>query len=191
MSVFPSRLYVLQGRALWILNTATAPSISSIEWMNEWMNSSNVMGYEQLFFLKEEFLRMVLSNRAWNGSVISVNIRIILNVTHDLIWLPWWLSGKESACNAGDSSSIPGSRRPLGGGNGIPLQYSCLGIPRGQRSLVGYSSLRSQRVWHEWAHIQRWSPEHCEPPHPASFWWRIENWFPPAVLLYFSPLPVF
>ena len=152
MSVFPSRLYVLQGRALWILNTATAPSISSY-WMNEWMNSSNVMGYEQLFFWKEEFPRMVLGSRVWNGSITSVNIRIILNVTHDLIWLPWWLSGKESACNAGDLSSIPGSRRPLGGWNGTPLQYSCLGIPHGQRSLVGYSSLRSQRVWHDWAHI--------------------------------------
>ena len=25
--------------------------------------------------------------------------------------LPWWLSQKESACNAGDRHSIPGSRR--------------------------------------------------------------------------------
>ena len=28
--------------------------------------------------------------------------------------LPWWLSGAESACNAGDLSSISGSRRSLG-----------------------------------------------------------------------------
>ena len=34
--------------------------------------------------------------------------------------------GKESACNAGDLSSIPGSGRSLGEGNGNPLQYSCL-----------------------------------------------------------------
>ena len=37
--------------------------------------------------------------------------------------------GKESACNArdtGDSGSIPGWRRPPGGGYGYPLQYSCL-----------------------------------------------------------------
>ena len=33
---------------------------------------------------------------------------------------------KESACNAGDSSSIPGSGKSPGGGNGNPLQYSCL-----------------------------------------------------------------
>ena len=43
--------------------------------------------------------------------------------------LPWWLSGKESACNAedtGDSGSIPGLGRSPEGGHGNPLQYSCL-----------------------------------------------------------------
>ena len=34
--------------------------------------------------------------------------------------------GKESACSAGDPGSIPGSGRSLGGGNGHPLQSSCL-----------------------------------------------------------------
>ena len=33
---------------------------------------------------------------------------------------------KESACNAGDLTSIPGSRRSPGEGNGDSLQYSCL-----------------------------------------------------------------
>ena len=34
--------------------------------------------------------------------------------------------GKESACNAGDAGSIPGSVRSPGEGNSYPLQYSCL-----------------------------------------------------------------
>ena len=34
--------------------------------------------------------------------------------------------GKESACNAGDPGSIPGSVRSPGQGNGHPFQYSCL-----------------------------------------------------------------
>ena len=34
--------------------------------------------------------------------------------------------GKESACNAGDLSSIPGSGRSPGEGKGYPLQYSGL-----------------------------------------------------------------
>ena len=40
--------------------------------------------------------------------------------------LPRWLSGKESACNAGDMGLIPDSGRSPKGGNGNPLQYSCL-----------------------------------------------------------------
>ena len=40
--------------------------------------------------------------------------------------LPRWLSGKESACQAGDASLILGSGRSPGRGNGNPLQYSCL-----------------------------------------------------------------
>ena len=34
--------------------------------------------------------------------------------------------GKESACNAGDLGSIPGSGRSPGEGNGYSLQYSYL-----------------------------------------------------------------
>ena len=37
--------------------------------------------------------------------------------------------GQESACNAGDLGSIPGSGTSPGEGNGNPLRYSCLGIP--------------------------------------------------------------
>ena len=36
---------------------------------------------------------------------------------------------KESACNAGDPGWIPGLGRSPGGGNGNPLQYSCLENP--------------------------------------------------------------
>ena len=34
--------------------------------------------------------------------------------------------GSEHKVSAGDLGSIPGSRRSPGGGNGNPLQYSCL-----------------------------------------------------------------
>ena len=43
--------------------------------------------------------------------------------------LPCSSNGKESACNAGDLSLIPGSGRSSGEGNGNPLQYSCLENP--------------------------------------------------------------
>jgi len=58
---------------------------------------------------------------------------------YHLLGLTWWLTHKESACNAGDLGSILGLEISPGGGHGNPLQYSCLENPHGQRSLVGYS----------------------------------------------------
>ena len=48
-----------------------------------------------------------------------------------------------NAGDAGDAGSIPGSGRSLGGGQGNPLQYSCLENPHGQRSLAGHFMLTS------------------------------------------------
>ena len=42
---------------------------------------------------------------------------------------PGGSDGKESARSVGDLSSIPGSGRSPGEGNGNPLQYSCLENP--------------------------------------------------------------
>ena len=46
--------------------------------------------------------------------------------------LPWWLSGKASACNAGAThlGPIPGVGRPPGRGHGSPSQCSCLESPK-------------------------------------------------------------
>ena len=55
--------------------------------------------------------------------------------------------GKESACNAGNPGSIPGSGRSPGEGNGDPLQYSCLGNSM-DRGHGGLQSMGLQRVRH-------------------------------------------
>ena len=52
----------------------------------------------------------------------------------------WWLSGKESASQAGDLGSIPGSGRAPGERNGNPLHYSCLG------------NLMDRRAWQTTVH---------------------------------------
>ena len=44
-----------------------------------------------------------------------------------------------SAGHLRDKGSISGLGRSSGGGNGNPLQYSCLGESHGQRSLAGNS----------------------------------------------------
>ena len=41
---------------------------------------------------------------------------------------------KNPPINAGDAGSIPGWERPPGGGNGNPLQYSCLKNPMDSRA---------------------------------------------------------
>ena len=57
-------------------------------------------------------------------------IRKILSV--ELTWTKAWMGSsggsdsKESACNVGNESSIPGWGRSHGEENGYPLQYSCL-----------------------------------------------------------------
>ena len=58
---------------------------------------------------------------------------------------------KNPPANAGDMDSIPGLGRFPGGGNGNPLQYSCLENPHGQRGLVGYSPWGHKRVGHDLA----------------------------------------
>ena len=66
-------------------------------------------------------------------SVCSTFVTVLCMLKKNM-GLPWWLSGKESACNAGDTEdtcSIPRSGRFPGGGRGNPLQPSYLEEDRG------------------------------------------------------------
>ena len=45
---------------------------------------------------------------------------------YTILRAPGGSDSKQSACNAGDPGSIPGSGRSPGEGNGNPLQYLCL-----------------------------------------------------------------
>ena len=63
--------------------------------------------------------------------------------------LPWWFSGKGSACNAGDSedlSSIPGSGLIPWRRKWLPTPVVLPGKPHGQRSLASYSSQGRQEL---------------------------------------------
>ena len=72
--------------------------------------------------------------------IVQLLTRVQLFVTPmDFLGFPGGLEGKESACDVGDLSSIPGLGRFPGEENGNPLQYSCHGKFHGWKSLVGYS----------------------------------------------------
>ena len=57
--------------------------------------------------------------------------------------------------NAGDAGSIPASGRYPGEGNSYPLQCSYHGIPRGQKSLAGYSPWNGKE-----SNMTEWLPLH-------------------------------
>ena len=58
-------------------------------------------------------------------------------------------AGKESACNAGDPGSIPGSGRSPGEGVGYPLQYSWA-------SLVVEIVKNPPAMWETWVQSLGW-----------------------------------
>ena len=71
-----------------------------------------------------------------------------------MLGLPCWLRWKESTCNAGYLTSIPGLERSPGGGHCNSFQHSCLENPHGQRSLAGYSPW-GRRVGYHWVTKQQ------------------------------------
>ena len=74
--------------------------------------------------------------------VVTIIITVIISKIKCLLQFTWSFhsgsEGKECACNAGDTGSIPGLGRAFGEGNGYPLQYSCLENSMDMRSLVDY-----------------------------------------------------
>ena len=65
--------------------------------------------------------------------------------------LPHWLSGEESACNAGDAGDvglIPGLGRSPGRRHGNPLQYSSMDNPWTEEP-GGIHAMKLQRVGHD------------------------------------------
>ena len=86
---------------------------------------------------------------------------------------------KDLPANAGDAGSIPGWRRFPGGGNGNPLQYSCLGNPtdRGAWRATVHGVTKSQtQLRHRFlAHAQILEGFKTRSVFPAPGQWR-QGW---------------
>ena len=76
--------------------------------------------------------------------------------------------GKESACDAGDPGSIPGSGRCTGEGIGYPLQCSWA-------SLVAQLVMNPPAIWETWVQSLSWeeSLEKENTTHSSILAWRI------------------
>ena len=83
-------------------------------------------------------------------------------------WLPRWHSGKESPCNAGDASLIPGSGRSPEEGIGYPIQYSWA-------SLVTQMEKKPLAMWKTWVRSLSWEEplEEDLATHCSILAWRI------------------
>ena len=95
---------------------------------------------------------------------------------------------KKSACRVGDLDLIPGLGRSPGGGHGNSLQYCCLEIFHGQRSLVGCSP------WHpKESDVTEWLSTCSVGNSPSSLTvWSIASllsWYLPKTLI--SPHSLF
>ena len=109
-----------------------------------------------------------------NASLTGINraLQVFVGEIYHFLWacecFPDSSVGKESACNAGDPSLIPGSGRFPGEGIGYPLQYS-------------WASLVAQLVKNMPAMLETWHQSlHCEDPlekgkatHSSILAWRI------------------
>ena len=69
----------------------------------------------------------------------------------DILGFPGDSDSKELACNAEDLGLVPGSRRLPWRREWLPTPVFLSGKLHGQRSLVDYSFMGSQRAGHDWA----------------------------------------
>ena len=78
--------------------------------------------------------------------------------------------GKESVCNAGDSSLIPGLGRSTGEGIGYPLQHSWA-------SLLAQLVKNPPAMWETWVRSQGWEDplENGKATHSSILAWRFHG----------------
>ena len=139
---------------------------------------SNKYSYvcKQWYHVCKSLLKEILSriNKLWRIELlfcmcgyiyiyICINCKIALGyisaylyISMQHVGLPWWLSGKESTCNAGDLGLIPGSGRSPEGETGNSFQYSCLENPMDRRAwwATVHWITKSQTQLSNWAHTQ-------------------------------------
>ena len=103
------------------------------------------------------YLSFWLTSFAW--LTICLSMLLQNGIISFFLWLssippgfPGDSDSKESACNAEDPGSVPGSARSPGEGNGYPLQYSCLenSIDRGACQATVYEVALSQKWPSDW-----------------------------------------
>ena len=96
--------------------------------------------------------KLVMDKEAWRAAVCGVT-KSCIQLSN---WTDWTgaSDGKESACYAGDLSSIPRSERSPGEGNGNPFHNLAWRISWTEES-GSVQSIGSHRVEHDWGDLAR------------------------------------
>ena len=97
------------------------------------MTSTVILNFNYTLESSEKLLKLSDAQRllVWDQSQVRYNFKAPKEISvQSLAPRAIWSSsaGKEFACNAGDPSSIPESRRSTGEGIGYPLQYSWVSL---------------------------------------------------------------
>ena len=102
----------------------------------------------------------------WSGSPVLFSR--ISSWPRDWTWVPDSSAGKESSCNAGDPSLLPGLGRSTGEGIGYPLQYSWA-------SLVAQLVKNTPAMRKTWVQSLGWEDplEKGKATHSSILAWRI------------------
>ena len=113
---------------------------------------------------------LLYSESSRNISIISyiLNTRKFTFQSTTLLGFPHSSVDKESTCNAGDPSSIPGSGRSAGEGIGYLLQYS-------MASLMTQLVKNPLEMWQAWVWSLGWENplENGKATHSSIWAWRI------------------
>ena len=81
-------------------------------------------------------------------------------VKYSILGLPWWLSGRESACMQETWVQSLGWEDPLGRKQ-LPTPVPLPGKSHGQGSLAGYSAWGLKRAGHDFVTKQQQQVLHC------------------------------
>ena len=129
--------------------------ILSVRW-EEWSQASGFVGKEQQ--------PLIILGRGKNGISMASRVFLFLSELQQ--------ECKESACRCRSLGFDPGSERSPGGGNGNPLQYSCLenSMDRGAWCGIVHGVANSQT----WQHLSTYPDKSAE--RPLVWCWYPERW---------------
>ena len=140
-----------------------------IRWPNYWSFSFSISPsneYSGLISFRSDWLDLFAVQGTFKKSLHHSSKTILW--CSAFFGLPCSSANKESACNAGDPSLIPGSGRSTGEGIGYPFCFSWV-------SLVAQLVKNLPAMWETWVWSLSWEDplEECMATHSSILAWRI------------------